>query len=98
MAIRRQELFCTECHRHVQFDMDFDFDGNHQITCPNCGHFHYRVVVDGRITEDRYNPFWEHCLTAASNVTSSTAGQMWSTADNSSCAFLADSWYSTTGG
>ena len=52
----RQELNCTECGGHVRFEMDFELDGNHEIKCPECGHLHYRVIKDGQVTDDRWNP------------------------------------------
>jgi hypothetical protein len=54
--IQRQELHCTNCHRTFRFNLDFDLDGNHKVTCPGCGHVHYRVIIDGKITEERFNP------------------------------------------
>jgi hypothetical protein len=39
----------------VQFDIDLDLDGNHVLTCPNCGHEHCRVVKGGRITGIRWD-------------------------------------------
>lgn len=54
--VEAQELFCTECGKYVRFPINLALDGNHEVTCPNCGHVHYRVVVKGIITEDRYSP------------------------------------------
>ena len=54
--IEAQELFCQECQQYVRFPMNLSLDGNHEITCPKCGHVHYRVVKKGVITEDRYSP------------------------------------------
>ena len=34
--------------------MDMSLNGNHVLTCPKCGHQHCQVVVDGKITEDRW--------------------------------------------
>ena len=53
--IQRQVLNCPECHRTFRFNLDFELDGNHEITCPGCGHIHYRVITNGKITEDRFN-------------------------------------------
>lgn len=50
-----QELYCHSCGNYVRFPLDLKIDGNHVITCPVCGHLHYRVVRGGRITEDRWN-------------------------------------------
>jgi DNA-directed RNA polymerase subunit RPC12/RpoP len=53
--IERQELWCHECQKYVQFDIDVSLNGNHVITCPECGHEHCRVVVNGRVTEVRWD-------------------------------------------
>ena len=52
--IERQELWCHACERYVQFDIDVSLDGQHVITCPNCGHEHYRIIKNGVITEARW--------------------------------------------
>lgn len=53
--IERQELYCHNCGGYVQFDMDLSLNGNHILTCPNCGHEHCRVVKDGVITDIRWD-------------------------------------------
>ena len=53
--IQRQELACTDCRKIFRFSLDFELDGNHEIKCPGCGHIHYRVIIDGKITEERFN-------------------------------------------
>ena len=50
-----QELHCHACDKYVQFPMDLSLDGNHILTCPNCGHEHCRVIHDGKITGDRWS-------------------------------------------
>lgn len=72
---RRQELYCHNCDRNVQFVCDMEKDGNHVLNCPNCGHEHCRVVKDGVITDDRWgsrNGPTFRIITATSS-TSSTA-------------------------
>lgn len=54
MAIRRQEIYCHECGNYVQFTLDDELDGEHILTCPVCGHLHYRYVDRGRITDQRW--------------------------------------------
>jgi len=51
----RQELWCHECNKYVQFDIDVSLNGNHVIECPECGHEHCRVVENGVITEVRWD-------------------------------------------
>lgn len=53
--IERQELFCHNCGRYVQFPIDLSINGNHVLKCPNCKHEHCRVVRDGVITDDRWD-------------------------------------------
>jgi len=54
MAAIKNELWCHECKKYVQFELDVEMDGNHQIECPECGHIHYRLVQKGRVTSIRY--------------------------------------------
>lgn len=53
--IERQELTCHNCNTVVQFDVDVSLNGNHVLNCPNCKHEHCRVVVDGVITDHRWD-------------------------------------------
>lgn len=93
-GVQRQDLHCTNCGRHVQFNMDFGLDGNHEITCPDCGHIHYRVVQNGRITEERWNSSMVTYYTTA--VTSTATTYYVTSLDNSTSAtgtaFLHDLW------
>ena len=50
----KQEIYCHNCDKYVQFEIDIDQDGNYTIPCPNCGHEHYRVVRNRRITDQRW--------------------------------------------
>ena len=51
----RQELWCHDCQKYVQFDIDVALNGNHVIICPNCGHEHCRVVENGKVTDIRWD-------------------------------------------
>lgn len=51
---RHEELHCHACSRYVQFVLDYDLDGRHILNCPNCGHEHYRIIREGRITAERW--------------------------------------------
>lgn len=63
--LKREGLARTDmdCHRCSELGypnqfiavIDHDLDGNHAIECPRCGHLHYRVVKQGRVTGDRYD-------------------------------------------
>ena len=49
-----QELYCHNCQRYIQYADDLAVDGRRDIICPSCGHHHYRIIRDGKITEDRW--------------------------------------------
>lgn len=53
--IERQELYCHHCSNYVQFSIDLSLNGNHVLECPKCKHEHCRVVVNGKITDDRWD-------------------------------------------
>lgn len=53
--IEKQELYCHNCNRYVQFDLNLSLNGNHVLMCPVCRHEHCRVVEDGKITSDRWD-------------------------------------------
>jgi len=71
----RQELWCHECQRYVQFDIDVELNGEHVIVCPNCKHEHCRVVENGRVTEVRWDSRnrggWSGSTYMATGMTSS---------------------------
>jgi hypothetical protein len=53
--LERQEIFCHNCQKHVQFDLDVELNCNHILNCPNCNHEHCRVVQDGVVTGNRWD-------------------------------------------
>ncbi len=44
---------CTECLENFIAQMDMSLSGDHTIECPYCGHWHFRIVKKGKVTEDR---------------------------------------------
>lgn len=48
------EFRCTECGKYFDVKLNITLKGNYRIHCPNCGHVHYRQIVDGKITENRF--------------------------------------------
>jgi DNA-directed RNA polymerase subunit RPC12/RpoP len=46
---------CTECGKDFIALLDYTTNGNHIAECPHCGHEHCRVIVNGKITEDRWS-------------------------------------------
>jgi DNA-directed RNA polymerase subunit RPC12/RpoP len=89
----KQELYCHNCGKYVQFDIDMELNGNHVLKCPNCGHEHCRVVKDGVITDDRWdsrNP--TYIISKAAYTSVST----WNTYNGSSSNMILNSTSTTT--
>lgn len=95
--VERQELHCHGCNRYVQFDLNFEFDGNHVLLCPSCGHEHCRVVKDGKITGDRWDSRngQTYIITGGTATTSSTYSTYTSTDTSTGGTFLYQSWMNT---
>lgn len=51
----RQTIYCHECDKQFEVDLDLSLDGNHVFKCPYCQHEHCRVVKDGKITDIRWD-------------------------------------------
>lgn len=51
----RTVMSCTECSKQFVALLDYALNGNHIVECPHCGHEHCRVIVNGKITEDRWS-------------------------------------------
>lgn len=98
-----QELFCHECERYVRFTLDLSINGNYVLECPNCGHKHYRVVQDGKISDIRWGRdpsqspgllpagTWTTVTATSTSVTSSYTDYGYSSGDVAR-SFLHDSW------
>lgn len=54
IMVENQELYCHACNKYVQFQLDFELNGQHVIKCPNCGHEHYRYIDNGKISDRRW--------------------------------------------
>jgi len=55
MARRTFEFYCSGgCGKYFDFKLNMALNGNYRINCPNCGHVHYRVVKNGKISDDRF--------------------------------------------
>jgi len=102
--MEKQELYCHGCDRYVQFEIDMELEGRHMLECPSCGHKHYRVVVDGNITDGRWGPSAANMptYTIAPSTTSSTSTSTYDTISSSSVfsqvgvSFLYGAWMDTT--
>ena len=91
--IEAQELHCHNCDRYVQFNLDLSLNGNHVLRCPNCGHEHCRVVMDGKITGERWdqrNGLTYTVRTYAYTITSTFVSS------TSSSYYLYNSWMNAT--
>ncbi len=99
--IERQELFCHDCQRYVQFDVDLSLDGNHVFECPNCGHEHCRVVKNGKITDirwDQRNGPTIPISTSTMTFTSTSTYTIYANSGTGGDTFLYQSWTNTTTG
>lgn len=93
MNIERQELYCHGCGGYVQFNLDLSVDGNYVLHCPKCGHDHYRVVKNGKITDERWGQSQSQ-IRIVSSITYTTTSTYSTT---TSCSnFLYTSWMNTT--
>ena len=54
-GIVRTEERCSECKKTIVAKINFEINGNHRIVCPYCGHIHFRVIKDGKMTGDRWS-------------------------------------------
>jgi hypothetical protein len=50
----KQELHCHNCGMYVRFGLDLSIDDQYVLICPECGHKHYRIVKNGKITDVRW--------------------------------------------
>lgn len=93
---RSTRLYCHSCDGNFTVKLDYGLNGNHEIKCPKCGHIHYRVIEDGKVTGDRYRSsmqvFTYTCTVVSSNWTSAVVDTSASTGDY----FLNSAWLGTT--
>jgi len=54
-GIVRTDMYCHDCNKNFLAHIDYDIDGQHIIECPACGHSHYRKIINGRVTSERYD-------------------------------------------
>lgn len=50
----RGTAHCTNCGKDFITQLDGRLDGAHRVACPHCRHFHYRIVRNGLVTEERH--------------------------------------------
>lgn len=50
----RTDIHCHNCSKVFVAELDHSIDGQHVVECPHCAHEHWRVILDGLITEERW--------------------------------------------
>lgn len=78
-------MYCHDCRENFTAELDMGINGNHEIECPHCGHIHYRVVENGKVTDTRYR---SSMGTVSANTWTTTSGSY----TVSSNSFTAQSW------
>lgn len=84
------DMHCHACSKTFRAELDFSIQGNHVIECPHCGHEHYRTIVGGKITDDR----WGH---ANDSSRATRARSVWKSSviqakTSTAAAFMRDAW------
>jgi hypothetical protein len=89
-----QELHYHNCDMYVRFNLNTELNGQHIIECPNCGHKHYRYILDGKISDRRWgrDPSQDQIFTAC-NTTYSTVSFFESC--TSATTYLRSLWFDT---
>lgn len=90
----RTDLECHNCYdhnlpSHFTAVIDYDLNGNHEIECPRCGHIHYRIVKDGKVTGDRHDRDQRTHVVERKTMWKSTTQPIVS---GTASAFLRDRW------
>lgn len=91
----RSTVYCTNCGGDFIVELNLELNGNHQITCPLCGHIHYRVVKDGEVTEDRWQSSAGLTYIASTYYNITTSTTITSSA-NITNYFVTSSWLNRT--
>lgn len=85
----RTDMYCHDCNKNFLATIDYDVDGNHEVICPHCGHYHCRVVKSGVVTNDRWDSRLSTTKTRTEKVwTDSSLKMQTSTASH----FLRERW------
>lgn len=88
-GVQRTDLHCHACDKNFIAAFDFDIEGNHLVLCPHCGHEHFRVIVAGKITEERWSSGY--------GTTAVPPASVWKSADgkgrtSTAAEFIRASW------
>jgi len=89
----RSDQYCHDCQRVFVALIDLSISGNHEIQCV-CGHIHYRVVVDGKVTGDRWNSKLQTTTVKKSDISEVTQIPI---PTSSASHFLRDKWLNLQG-
>jgi len=92
---RVTEIYCHQCDGYIRVSLDYSLNGNHEVRCPTCDHIHWRIILDGEVTGDRYRSSAGIIITASTSATNYylTGSTATTSATN---MFLAASWLNTT--
>lgn len=88
-------LGCTNCRQMVRVSINRHATGNLTITCPNCGHEHYRYCENGVITEDRWRSSAQMVSISYYSTSATATATYTDTNTNAASSFLQSSWQST---
>lgn len=97
--VERHELHCHNCNNYVQFDLNMQ-NGQHVLRCPYCGHKHFRIIRNGKITAERWGQDLSqniptfHVSSASTTYTQTSAYN--STVTVAIDVFIQGAWLNTT--
>ena len=92
--IEVNNLHCHACNQYMKVELDTELDGNHQFNCPKCGHTHYRVILNGKITGQRWRssgPVYTVQAYYSPYASTNSTG-------TATSIYLSQSWANTTAG
>ncbi len=90
----RTDLYCHNCNSNFTAVINHDLDGNHEIECPRCGHYHYRVIKGGIVTSDRYDSDHRTHVVEKRDMWKSTTQPI---VTSTATAFMRDLWLNREG-
>lgn len=54
-GLHRTDVYCHDCNTTFVAQLNYSLNGNHEVECPKCGHHHFRKIVNGVVTSERYD-------------------------------------------
>ena len=89
----RTNLNCHNCGGYFNVDFNDDLNGRHIVNCPRCNHEHCRVIVNGEVSEDRWDSRNPQGVFGATQSYSYTGYAYTTSATNYSTAYTGASYY-----